>query len=151
MKTIARTLTFAAAVVFASIGQTGHAQSRVQFLLANVPFAFQSGSTEMGAGTYTIDMQNSKVLLLRGHGRSMMTMVHLEESRAASRKSCLVFVKIGDSYLLDQVWASGDGSYLQLQQSKKRIRKLKELAANNVEPTRVELPLESASTVSGGN
>jgi hypothetical protein len=151
MKTIARILAFAATVVFASVHQIGYAQSRVQFLRADVPFSFESGSTGLGAGIYTIDMQHSKILLLRGHGQSMMTMAHTEVNQSAPRRYRLVFLKYGDNYLLDQVWASNDGTYLQLEHSKKRIRRLKELAASDDAPSRVELGLQAVSTESAGN
>jgi hypothetical protein len=151
MKNIVRTLTFAAAVVFASIHQTAHAQGRVEFLRAQVPFAFDSGTTKMAAGTYTIEIQNARMLLLRGNGRASMTTANTEDIRSTSKKNCLVFLKIGDHYVLDQVWTAGADSYLQLSHSKSRILKLKELAAKDAEPTRMELALDSTGNFSSGN
>jgi len=151
MKTNIRTIVLAAAVVFASLSQTLHAQTKVFAVRANVPFEFECGSQHMSSGVYRIDMSDSIVLALRGSAGTTMALTRKDGNDRSADRSRLVFVKYGDRLYLDQVWIAGNAGYLAVYRTKAEKRAARELSFNKEVPTQMELALESTPTVASGN
>jgi hypothetical protein len=151
MKTKIRNIVLAATVVFASLSQTLHAQTKVSVARVYVPFAFEYGSQHLSRGVYRIDMNNSIVLTLRGSAGSVMAMTRKDGDRRPAERSRLVFVKYGDQLYLDQVWITGNAGYIAVNRTKEEKRAARELSLNKAVPTQIELALESTPTIAGGN
>ena len=151
MKTNIRTIVLAATVVFVSLSQMLHGQTRASAGRANVPFEFEYGSQHMPSGVYTVDLSNSILLALRGsHGTTMAITRRDGDDRPAER-SRLVFVKYGDRLYLDQVWIAGNTGYIAVYRTKAEKRAAWELSFIKAVPNQIELALESAPTIASGN
>ena|ERR1051325_7024003 len=96
-------------VLAAAQAQTSSAQKMV----ANIPFTFNVGQTELPAGKYTITVVNPssdrKVLQIRnadGHSSAMIQTT--SELRNAADNAKLVFHRYGDRYFFAQAQMAGD-------------------------------------------
>ena len=114
-----------------------------QSVKADIPFAFQVGSTVLPAGTYIFTQQNQDIMLLRGPGShsQVLAMVLPETSDKAPRVGRITFNKYGDHYFLHKVSSSASTTAWECPTSKQEksvIRELKNQTATqvavNVEP-----------------
>jgi hypothetical protein len=90
----------AVAMVSASNGFAQGNEMRV-----NVPFAFHNGSQRMPAGVYTVSIESTHLILLRGNSSSSIVSTNPEIAKP-SAKGKLVFQRYGDQYFLREVWAA---------------------------------------------
>ena len=104
---------------------------------ADIPFAFQVGSTVMPAGTYTFSRENEDVLLLNGpdsHSR-IVTMVLPQINLNAPKVGTITFTKYGDRYFLHKVSSSASSTSYECitgKQEKELIRELRNQKATEV-------------------
>ena len=92
------------------------AQTGAQKVVANIPFAFNVGNTNLPAGKYTITVLNPtsdrKILQIRStNGRSAM-IVTTPLMGNASDETKLVFQRYGDRYFFAQAKMAGDSTSL---------------------------------------
>ncbi len=93
------------------------AQSTTLIARATIPFAFQTGSKVMPAGTYDISTVAGSMLLLRGQNASEFVLVQGEYASHAATRSSLIFDHYGDKYFLRQVWTAGKNESLECPKS----------------------------------
>lgn len=104
---------------------------------ANIPFAFQVGSTVLPAGTYIFTRQNEDIMLLRGPGShsQALAMVLPEASNKTPKVGTITFNKYGDRYFLHKVSSSASSTAYECTTSKQEkaiIRELKNQPATEV-------------------
>jgi len=94
----------ALAIGVAAIPSNAFAQASSE-VRANIPFAFQVGSTVLPAGTYTFRKESDNILLLSGTGAHdrVLAMVMPETSWNAPRVGTLTFAKYGEHYFLHKI------------------------------------------------
>jgi hypothetical protein len=98
------------------------AQSRMQ---VNVPFAFTVNGMTLPAGHYfvheTFGTDNS-TWTIDGDRNFAKIITHSVESPVKDHAPSLIFLKVGESYLLTQIWnESHYGRELQLPETKSRV------------------------------
>jgi hypothetical protein len=92
-------ITFLASVMVAAVSSAA-AQSESK---ANIPFAFQVGSTLMPAGTYIVDSSSPRALWLRGQdGRGATVAMASASTNATTAAKKLVFNRYGSRYFLSE-------------------------------------------------
>jgi hypothetical protein len=106
-------------VLAAAQAQTSSAQKMV----ANIPFTFNVGQTELPAGKYTITVVNPssdrKVLQIRNaDGRSSAMVQTTSVLRNAAGDAKLVFHRYGDRYFFAQAQVAGETTSLAAIKSK---------------------------------
>lgn len=97
------------ALALGSLASTvAHAQT--QSVKVDVPFAFQSGSKTLPAGTYTIKLESDHIMLLHGTARGAINneIINPEERTTPYAVGRVVFHKYGDHYYIREVWLAGD-------------------------------------------
>jgi hypothetical protein len=87
--------------------------SSAQKMVANIPFTFNVGQTELPAGKYTITVVNPssdrKVLQIRNADGHLSAMIQTtSELRNADGNAKLVFHRYGDRYFFAQAQMAGD-------------------------------------------
>lgn len=137
MKHSISTLALATLVAITLLTQA-HAQNHA--VRVNVPFAFNSGSAQLAAGTYTIEMQGTDVAAL-SNVAELSTHLAVIESRTisgpANATASVTFKKYGNSYFLASY--STDGTTFTLVESNKERSLAHEQAMNQTEPKLVQL------------
>jgi hypothetical protein len=90
-----------------ALGQTRF--TSIKTSVAQVPFSFTAGDTTFPAGTYTVQMDNEKQLIvLRGENRKgLMLMAITQDAQNAAPQSKLVFRRLGDHFFLKEAWIKG--------------------------------------------
>jgi hypothetical protein len=120
-------------VAFAAIlGQPAlKAQTPSNAVVANIPFAFQIGSSYLPAGTYRVQMQGNDFLSIKGESGAAVMLVMWESANKPSSDSAIVFHHYGDQYFLREVRTSGNQGFLWSGETKaERRAKLEEDASN---------------------
>jgi len=98
----------------AGFGTMTYAQSVTR---VKIDFAFVAGGKEMPAGAYDFEADHSRVLLRpqNGKGSSVVMQVITRLGRHdADTDAELIFDKIGDKFLLSEVWIPDADGYLLL-------------------------------------
>jgi hypothetical protein len=93
-----------------------YAQSAAQ---ANVPFAFNVGSSQLPAGSYRITVEDASGLIMIGNsttGAKIFSLGQREYPGDKSRK--LVFQHLGNRYFLTQIWGAQGSAGLKLRAPK---------------------------------
>lgn len=123
--------------------QTAFAQDEVLVAKAEIPFAFQAGSTVMPAGTYTVTSESDHLLLLRENTKnaSDFVLVHDAYSNHTPTKSVISFDRRGDKYFLRQIWIAGNNSGMEC--PKVRAEKQLEIAKTSVPSDTITLALNT--------
>jgi len=123
----------ALAIGFAATPSSAFAQN----VKADIPFAFQVGSTVLPAGTYIFTQQNQDIMLLRGPGShsSALAMVLPETGNKAPKVGRITFNKYGDRYFLHAVSSSASSTAWQCTTTKQEKALIREL--KNQHPTEV--------------
>jgi hypothetical protein len=109
---ILTTLTFALLISVPLSAQT--------IAIANVPFDFTVGQTQLPAGTYDISpLAHGAIVIRNGNtAKSVMSIFRWEDARKGDSTTKLVFHKYGDKYFLSQVARGHGNGVLQLPTSK---------------------------------
>jgi hypothetical protein len=107
------------------------AQSMETTVVANIPFAFQAGSSYLPAGEYKIELQGDHLLWVKGDSGSGVMLVMDEPARKPSADSAVVFHHYGNQYFLREVRTQGRERLLWSSETKAESRaKMEESAAN---------------------
>jgi hypothetical protein len=124
---IALIVAFAALIAQPAVKAQGLGTS----VVANIPFAFQIGSEQLPAGTYTIELQGSDFLWVKGNAGSGVMIVMKESANRPSPDSAVVFHHYGNQYFLREVRTAGSGDRVWTNETKAEHRAKLELAAAN--------------------
>jgi hypothetical protein len=74
-------------------------------LKGEVPFAFVSGDRTLGAGTYSIEIGQSRVRILDANSHPVQVIVsNPQQDNGSEEKPRLLFHRYGDTYFLWQIW-----------------------------------------------
>jgi len=133
----------ACALTIGSLASTQYASAQsTELAEVTIPFAFQTPTQTLPAGTYRIDRESGQLILLRGpHNAAEFLMMHgTSKSRAADHGS-VVFDRAGDKYYLRQIWTAESTSGYECPKS--RAEKESLLARNEQAPTSIELAFNS--------
>ena len=153
MQSIRRMLaitTLAAATAFMSQGL--HAQTSYGSR-ANIPFAFNCGTTHFAPGTYTFKVHSTGVMAgvmsISSFAKSGYAMVTKGRESRGPANGYLVFHKYGNQYFLEQYHAAFNSTMATLPVSDTERSTAREFAANqaNQPPTRLAL-LENGKILS---
>jgi hypothetical protein len=107
-----------------------------------IPFAFQTPSQTLPAGTYRIDRESGQLIMLRGTNQaSGFVEMHTAMKLNAPNHGYLVFDRSGDKYFLRQIWQAGESDGLEC--SKSRAEKETLQAKNKQTPETFELAFNS--------
>ena len=121
-----RKQTLAVAVAMAiSLVAAGRCLARPRVLVANIPFAFEVGKTELPAGQYQIESVRTgagTIQVIRGvvGGKIIQFSTVAVEVHDGNSKPELVFHRHGNGYFLSQI-LNGDGTGRQLFESRQAI------------------------------
>jgi hypothetical protein len=112
LNTLAAILILVGGLTISAQAQTAGAQK----VVANIPFAFNAGNTNLPAGKYTITVLNPssdrKILQIRSTKGPSATVPTTAESGNISDDAKLVFQRYGDRYFFAQVQMAGDSTSL---------------------------------------
>jgi hypothetical protein len=137
----------ASALALGTLASTQFASAQIARPVAdvNIPFAFQTATQTLPAGTYRVILESADTLYLRGTGsRGEMLIIHKAINTHPPNRGVAVFARYGDKYYLRQFWTAGDPVGLEL--PKGRAEKESSVQAKNAEPpSSVELALNSLS------
>ena len=137
MKHSINALAIATLVAIASLTQA-HAQDHA--VRVNVPFAFNSGSAQLAAGTYTIELQSPDIVALNNDAKRSTRLATVESrtnTRPVNAPASLTFRKYGNTYFLAEY--STGGTTIKLMESGKERSLAREEAMNQTEPKLVQL------------
>lgn len=85
---------------------------------AMIDFPFTVTGKALPAGTYEFDkLDTGDVFRVTGEGMNIMANVITRlggEMRSAPKESYLIFDKVGETYMLSEIWVPGDDGYLLL-------------------------------------
>ena len=125
LNTLVAILILVGAFTVSAQAQTAGAQR----VIANIPFAFNVGDTNLPAGKYTITVLNStsdrKTLQIRStKGRSSAMILTTTVTGNVSDDAKLVFHRYGDRYFFTQAQMAGDStSFAALKSNAERAQK----------------------------
>jgi hypothetical protein len=98
-------------VLFAASGALVYAQSAE----VNIDFPFTVAGKALPAGKYTVEMPDANSIAVRGAAGAGVMVVLTQLGRHDKDKDLeLVFDKVGDAYLLSEVWFPDQDGYLLL-------------------------------------
>jgi hypothetical protein len=107
-------LSLAMVLVFAAVSAYGQTPT----VKAPIDFPFTVEGKVLPAGTYEFTkLETGDVFRVMGEGKSVMASVLTRLSgamRTAPKGTYLVFDKVGENYLLSEIWVPGDDGYLLL-------------------------------------
>ena len=116
-----------------------YAQSGAQ---ANVPFAFNVGSSQLPAGSYRITVEDVSGMAMIGNFKTGVTVLSLGQRESPGDKSWkLVFQHLGNRYFLTQIWGEQGSAGLKLQAPKPQT-KLEIASQPSPSRTEVEIALK---------
>jgi hypothetical protein len=147
LKSSFTTSVLAGSLAFAAFApcSRGVAQSSSERWLADIPFAFRSGSEVMPAGKYQIREVSDHVLMVSGanqHRSQFLLAIHAETLHPSVRGK-LVFHRYGDRYFLYQIWSPNQSTGFELPKSHAEKETLR--AENNHAPSTSELALNDGA------
>lgn len=107
------------------------AQTPSNAVVANIPFAFQVGSSYLPAGTYKLERKRGDMLSIQGDRGSALMVVMLDWTHKPAADSAVVFHHYGDQYFLREIRTAGKEELMWSGETKtERRAKLDEQAAN---------------------
>jgi hypothetical protein len=93
-----------------------YAQSAVK---ANVPFAFNVGTSQLPAGSYRITVEDGGGLVMISNSTTFATVLSLgQQERPGGKSRKLVFLRLGNRYFLTQIWGEQGSTGLRLRAPK---------------------------------
>jgi hypothetical protein len=117
-------------------------------VVANIPFAFQIGSSYLPAGTYKVQMKGDDMLWIKGDAASAMMLVAWESANQPSSNSAIVFHHYGNQYFLREVRTSGNQAFFWSGETKaERRAKVEEAAASPNSGPRGDSKVEIALSI----
>ena len=97
--------------VFVAITSLTQAHAQDLAVRVNVPFAFNSGSAQLAAGTYTIEMQSPDIVALSNYAKRSTRLATIESRTNSGSATCacqsLTFRKHGNTYFLAEYSTGG--------------------------------------------
>jgi hypothetical protein len=82
---------------------------------ANVPFAFNVGSSQLPAGNYIVKVEGGSGLIMIRNSTTLATVLSLGQYESPGGKSRkLVFQRLGNRYFLTQIWGEQGSTGLRL-------------------------------------
>jgi len=137
-----RTRLFAAVLAVATLSPAMYAQNPAR-AKAEIPFAFQVGSSRLDAGTYTVNDLAQHIISVGNGSHSAMAVTRQETGVNPSTSGKIVFRKYGDKYFLAEVWTKGDTDHMTIARSKAEdnARKMAVETASVTPETRIEVAL----------
>lgn len=124
---LALIVAFAALLGPAAVG----AQMPETTVIANIPFAFQVGSSHLAAGKYKVQLQGNDLLWIKGDSGAAVMFAVRESAKQPSPDSAIVFHHYGGQYFLREVRTEGTGDVLWFNETKaERRAKLEQDAFN---------------------
>jgi hypothetical protein len=81
-------------------------------LVVNVPFKFMAGDKAYDAGTYKVWANEEMMTVALTPGQVILAKTRLAEPDPPTPDGRLVFDKLGDTYILSEVWVPGQDGYL---------------------------------------
>lgn len=101
--------------------------------LANVPFNFNVGNQAFPAGTYTVQLDYEKqIMVIRNSDRNVRIFLAKNDDRKEpSSKTQLVFHHVGGQFFLSAVWMQGTTAGQELMPGNREV----ELARHQTSPT----------------
>jgi hypothetical protein len=135
----------AGVLAIGSLASTQTASAQTAIAKVTIPFAFQTDSQTLPAGTYLVESESPNLILLQGPGQTGgFVLMHSASRINAPDHGSLVFDHAGDKYYLRQIWTADNPNGLESPKSRAE-KAAAALVASNPEPvTRVELAFNSA-------
>jgi hypothetical protein len=130
---------FTAILGVISLAPASHAQDHKVGGTINVPFAFETGGRQFAPGLYTIRMETTDLVLIKGASSSAFVMAQTDGGWQPAKKSKVVFRRSGDRYFLTEIWIAEKNGHQKIIQSKAERRLL--VAGQRSTPTEMELAL----------
>src|ERR1700735_68534 len=96
---------------------------------ANVPFAFNVGSTQLPAGTYEIQAISDNAVAIKSHNSSAGALSLVQHDPPRKTGSKLVFHRLAGQYFLTEIWGAPGSTGKVIPLSKKEMNLEKELRA----------------------
>ena len=118
--------TIALGFVVSAVVPATHALAQGTKLRVTVPFDFQSGSTHLSAGTYTVGLDSQHIMHIQGENSVSVSLSRGEDDHTQSSRSKLVFRKYGNQYFLREVWRADQPEHQVLFISRAEYRVQKE-------------------------
>ena len=134
-----RAAVFTAVLAVVSLAPASQAQNRTGARV-NVPFAFETGHQHFAPGMYTISMETTDMLVIKGASGSGFVLMHVAGDRRQPAKSKVVFRRSGDHYFLGQIWLEDRSGFMEVTKSKAE-RKLQVAEQKSAPADSVELAL----------
>lgn len=95
-------------LVAASLLLASGAQAQGLHVRADVPFDFAIGNATYAAGNYDLQaLENSSGMVVKSGEKAGMALARQCSSTEPPAKTVLIFHRIGDEYVLYQVWIGG--------------------------------------------
>jgi hypothetical protein len=133
----------ACALAIGSLASTQSASAQTTVAKVTIPFAFQTTSQSLPAGTYRVERESGNLILLQGPGKASGFILMNPTSRSkAPEHGMLSFDRTGGKYYLRQIWTAGNPAGLECPKS--RAEKAALVATNNEAASTVELAFNSA-------
>jgi hypothetical protein len=100
----------ASALAIGSLASTqfASAQTSATISKADIPFAFQTPTQLLPAGTYLIVEESNHLIRLQGTSKGGFVVTHDATKSHAPTRGSIVFDRYGDKYYLRQVWTAGN-------------------------------------------
>jgi hypothetical protein len=99
----------ACALTIGSLASTQFASAQTPLAEVNIPFAFQTPTRTLPAGTYLIHRKSDHLIWLEGPGSvGGFVMTYDAIKSHAPDRGVVVFDRYGDKYFLSQIWTAGD-------------------------------------------
>jgi hypothetical protein len=141
MKSQVRTICVAVLSAVAFL-PTVHAQTSLVYSRIEVPFSFNCGKTHLGAGTYTIVMnEQQNILTIRNATESAVVLAQVSYDPGRVSSSQALFKKCGNRYFLEEVKLAGSATDVSVLSSGPERRAARELARQGQQPTELALAL----------
>lgn len=134
-----RATVFTAVLAVVSMAPALQAQDHKVGGTIHVPFAFETGGKHFAPGWYTIRMETTNVVLIKGASKSAFVMAQWDGDSQPAKKSKVVFRRSGVRYLLTEFWIAEESGHKDIVNSKAE-RQL-QVAEHSSVPSGVELAL----------
>ena len=140
MKSIHRIFALAALAATASLSPALHAQVN-DAMRVNVPFAFNCGAQHFTAGSYTVRMLNSNVLVVSSYAKTVYAMTESGSEGRGKGDGYLIFRKYGNRYFLGEYHPANSLTAALVFRSKTERSLARDFASNQADQGRVRLAL----------
>ncbi len=138
-----RTSSLAALLALAVSVPVARAQHPRSLAKATVPFAFQYGGRAFPAGKYTFGMLSDNILQIHGTNSAALGVVEWADDNRVAQAGKLIFRRVGDRYVLRDLWVPALSAHLLCPQPKEQKRR--EVVEANSAPANVEVALLESS------